>query len=79
MAMFLTPIGRKKRIVALLKRNGWTWYRLAKEMNMDESTIYRAFKQVDGAKEYDPSLKTLKALARAFHVSVGFFVDTDLR
>lgn len=81
MAKFITPYVRRQRIEVLLRRKGWTWYRLAKEMRMEETSVCRSLKRnkaTAGRDRFNPSLKTLKALARALDVSVGFFVDTDL-
>jgi len=81
MVRFITPYVRKQRIEALLKRNDWTWYRLSQEMNMDNTSVVRALKikHSHDRKNFDPSLKTIKALARAFNVSAGFFIDQELR
>jgi len=72
---FITPHERRKRIEALLRLNDWSWYRLAKEMNMERTAVVRALKQKTGVRGNDPSLGTLKAVARAFGVSVGYLVD----
>ena len=74
--LYLTPLERRRKINSILqmKRPRWTWYRLAKEMNMSPTAVARAFKcGKDG--QSNMRLDTIKALARALGVSVGWLVD----
>ena len=77
---FITPAERHRRVKVLMDRNEWSWYRLAKEMRMERTAVVRTLKtDTNGEVVNDPSLKTLKALARALGVSVGFFVDQEVK
>ena len=77
-SIFITAKERDARIRVLLDRQGWSWYRLAKEMNMNPGSIYRALKYEVGQKNREPSLPTLKRLARALGVRAGFFIDRSI-
>jgi transcriptional regulator with XRE-family HTH domain len=79
MMRFISRADRTRRINVLLKRKGWSWYQLGKEMNMADTTVRRAFLNIPPQVATEPSLKTLKSLARALNVSAGFFIDKEIR
>jgi len=72
--LFLTARERQRRIEAVMCQRGLTWYGLSKAMNREQTPVQRAFK-VSGDRDPDPRLSSLKALARALGVTVGFLVD----
>lgn len=73
---FISFNERRNRIEALLRRRGWTWYKLAQEMNMAQTTVQRLFKfpRPDG-REPDPPVSIIRRLARATDTSMGFWLD----
>ena len=74
MRKFITPYERRQRIEALLKLKGWTWYRLAKEMNTNKGTVQHALK-VDPHARYDIRVSTIMRAASALGVSAGLLID----
>ena len=75
--LFITPLQRQRRIEVLMRRYGWTKYRLAKEMGVHAIALQRAFwrrKDLDNSYA-DVRLSTLKRVARALGVTVGFLTD----
>lgn len=80
---FISPYERRRRIEGAMRRKvseeypeGWTWYKLAKEMNTSGSVVDRAFKIGSRSGEtHDVTLRLLIRCARALDVSVGFLVD----
>lgn len=77
---FISPSERERRITVLMKRNDWTWYRLAKEMGMGRTSALRSLSPSSSVYAgCDPSLDTLKRLARAFGTSAGFFIDQEVK
>lgn len=73
---FLSHDERSRRVEATLKTLGWSWYKLAQEMGVDQMTVSRHLKWRGRADIInDPKLSLLKALARATCTTVGFWVD----
>ena len=63
----------QKRIRELMKERGWSEYRLAKEANLSNSTIFNMFNRNNA-----PTLPTLEAVCRAFGLTlVQFFSEGD--
>ncbi len=73
-ALFLTPAQRNRRVKILMKQHNWTWYRLSKEMNVCQTHVTSAF-----TTSGEPSLKMVKAAARALGVSAGFLIDNGVK
>jgi len=74
---FITPKERQKRVEIMLKKLGWSYYKLAQEMRTNPETLYRCIKVRDGetGPQNEPATDTLKRLARALGVQAGFFID----
>ncbi len=63
----------KQRIRELMKKRGWTEYRLAKEAGLAQSTISNMFKRHNA-----PTLPTLETICKAFDITlVQFFSEGD--
>ncbi len=80
--LFVTRFELDQRISALAKikwGSDWTWYRLAKEMNMPWHSVTRSLRADSDTPTREPSLKVLKAAARALGCSVGFLVDREVK
>ena len=74
--LFITPLERQHRVEVLMRRHGWTKNRLAKEMNVSQISLQRSFwRRKDCGTYANVSLSTLKRVARALGVTVGFLVD----
>ena len=61
-----------ERIQQLLKAQGWTKYRLAKESGLAQSTIINIFNH-----NTVPSIITLEAICKAFNITLAQFFATD--
>lgn len=62
------------RLRALLQRRGWTEYRLAKESNLNESTIANIYR-----RNNVPTVATLEAICNGFGITLSeFFADSDM-
>ena len=61
-----------ERIQQLLKAQGWTKYRLAKESGLAQSTIINIFNH-----NTVPSIITLEAICKAFNITIAQFFATD--
>ena len=55
--------------------NGLTWYALAKRSNMSQRTLQRMFKEPYRNEMPNPTLKSLKAVAIALGVTIGYLTD----
>lgn len=78
--LFLTPLERQRRIEALMKLHGWTNNRLSIEMKVGAIAVRRAFwKRPDCGTYADVHLSTIKKVARALGVSVGYLVDVGVK
>ena len=73
--LFLTPSERRLKIDSILEMKNWSWYRLAKEMNRSPTAVSRAFKDLPAYGQDNMRLGTIKALAIALGVTVGWLVD----
>lgn len=63
-----------KRLNAILKKSGWTKYRLAKECNLHESTLANIF-----YRNTVPTLATLEIICNALNISLAdFFAEDEL-
>lgn len=71
---FISAGERQKRIEVLMRRKGWTYYRLAEAMGRNETSVRRSVVLKDG-RSPDPSVNTIKAIARALGVTAGFLID----
>ena len=75
---YLNHADRCRRVAAMLESKGWSWYKLAREMDCDEMTVRRnfniAYKKKHGFCD-DPRLSLIRCLARATDTSMGFWVD----
>lgn len=75
---YLNHKDRCRRVAALLESRGWSWYKLAQEMDCDYMTVRRTFdwswREKHGACS-DPRVSLLRCLARATGTSIGFWVD----
>lgn len=61
------------RIRQLMDERGWSEYRLAKEAGLSQSTVTNIFKRNNA-----PTIPTLEALCRAFHITMAqFFTEGD--
>ena len=71
---FLSWKERRRRIEVVLNRRRWTWYKLSKEMGMNQTAVQRSLKNPPlGDKNL--TLEVAKRLARATGTTVGFWVD----
>lgn len=62
-----------KRLQELLDERGWTYYRLAKNTGLSESTLANIF-----LRGTIPSLSTLEIICRGFGITLAqFFSDGD--
>lgn len=62
------------RLRQLLKDQGWTEYRLAKESKLSESTIANIFK-----RNTIPTITTLEAICGAFGITLAqFFAEGEM-
>ena len=62
------------RLRSLLQARGWTEYRLAKESNLNESTIANIYR-----RNNVPTVATLEAICKAFGITLSeFFADSDM-
>ncbi|MBR1586327.1 MAG: helix-turn-helix transcriptional regulator [Clostridia bacterium] len=62
----------KKRIQDLMDERGWTMYRLAKESNINWSTLRNVFK-----RNNDPSIYTLECICKGMGMTLPQFFDID--
>jgi lambda repressor-like predicted transcriptional regulator len=75
---YLDHRDRCERVVAALETNGWSWFRLAKEMGIDYTTVRRNLDWTWRKKENacaDPRLSLIRCLARATNTSIAFWTD----
>ena len=62
------------RLNAILKKKGWSKYRLAKECDLHESTLTNIF-----YRDTTPTLATLETICKALNISLpDFFADGEL-
>ena len=79
-SLFVTERERNRRIAAVMKAKGFSWYAVGKLAGRDQGALQRCFDQkYVGRGTSDPRLSSLKAIARALNVSVGFLVDKEVR
>ena len=63
-----------EKIKLLLKKRGWSEYKLAKNSGLSESTIANIFK-----RNTVPSITTLEAICKGFGVTLSqFFAEGDV-
>ena len=63
-----------ERLNTILKKSGWTKYRLAKECNLHESTLANIF-----YRNTVPTLATLETICDAMNISLAdFFAENEL-
>ena len=77
--LFLTGFERRKRVEALMKQAGLTWYGLSRKMNRDQISVQRAFMPKKYGTYPDPRISTIVSVAKALGVSAGFFIDREVR
>ena len=64
----------RARMKLLLRKRGWTEYRLAKESGLSESTIANIFR-----RNCMPSFSTLETICNAFGITMAqFFSEGDM-
>ena len=63
----------KTRIKKLCEERNWSWYRLAKECNVEQGT----FDSITKEKNM-PSLYTLEKICNAFGISLSDFFDDEI-
>lgn len=61
-----------EKIRELQRSRNWSKYMLAKKAGLPQSTISNMFK-----RNNDPTLSTLKAIAKAFEVPASTLIDED--
>jgi len=62
------------RLRELMRKRGWTAYRLAKESGLSESTLANIFK-----RNTVPSITTLETICAAFGISLAqFFAENEM-
>ncbi|MBE7063213.1 MAG: helix-turn-helix transcriptional regulator [Ruminococcaceae bacterium] len=62
------------RLRQILKEQGWSRYRLAKECGLSESTITNIFKRGNV-----PTIGTLEIMCKSMHITLAqFFAENDL-
>ena len=62
-----------ERLEVLMKQQGWTVYRLAKESGLSQSTLSHVFR-----KDSEPTISTLETLCRTFGITMSqFFSDGE--
>ena len=62
------------KIETLRREKGWSYYTLALESGLTQSTLTNMF-----ARGTQPSIKTLTALCEAFGISLSEFFSEDLK
>ena len=63
-----------KRLNFILKKHGWTRYRLSKESGLPESTITNIFH-----RGTVPTISTLESICKTMNISLAeFFTDEDV-
>lgn len=79
---YLSHAERCRRVEATLESKGWTWYKLAQEMGVDQMRVHRNF-DISYKKKHgfcvDPRLSLIRCLARATGTSMGFWMDREVR
>lgn len=64
----------KKRLEEILKRKGWTQYRLAKECSIPPATISNIFH-----RDTVPTIATIEAICETLNISLAeFFTDNKM-
>ena len=64
-------MGVQERIRRLMEAKGWSDYKLAKEADLPQSTIFHLFKRNNA-----PTYPTIQAICRAFGITMAqFFAD----
>ena len=71
---FLTPHARQKRIQLALDNKGWTWYHLSKVMGRSLNSVQKSFFGCNEAS-HNPNLETLKLVATALGLTIGFLTE----
>lgn len=61
-----------EKIDTLRIERGWSYYTLAIEAGLTQSTILNMF-----ARKTQPSIKTLEAICKAFDITLSEFFDSD--
>ena len=61
-----------RRITELREERGWSFYRLAKEAGIPQSTLSNLYQRANA-----PTVSTLEALCGAFGISLAQFFSTD--
>lgn len=62
-----------QQISRLRKERGWSYYRLAKEAGIPQSTLSNLYR-----RENSPAINTLESICKAFGISLAqFFAETD--
>jgi len=72
---FINGAERLRRLRVALKNRKMSWYGLAREMNMSQGSVWKAFHPKPDGTFRDLRISTLKRAARALDVTVGFLVD----
>lgn len=61
-----------KKIDEMRQKRGWSYYTLALEAGLTQSTVLNMF-----SRGTQPSVKTLKAICNAFGISLAEFFEED--
>lgn len=77
--LFLSPMERKIRIMALMDLHGLSWFSLARKMSTSQTAVQLAFcwDKEDDKKVRDVTVSMIIRCAKALGVSAGFLIDRE--